>query len=83
MFDRISFRRKIRKPRLEVPPIFGFGSRSEPENVGSAHQGFENPVFGNVSDVSVFGHTFLVWGSDVSVYWNTFLDWVIEILPQL
>lgn len=53
MFDRISFRRKIRKPRLEVPPIFGFGTRSEPENMGPAHQGFENPVFRNTSnDVS-------------------------------
>lgn len=46
VFDKISFKKpNFRKPRVEVPPSFGFRFGG-PENVGPS-QGFDNPMYGN------------------------------------
>ena len=54
MFDRIPFRRTLKRPQVMVPPFFGRRFRSEPETVGPSHQGFDNPIYGNTPiDVSI------------------------------
>ncbi|XP_056022820.1 uncharacterized protein LOC125649614 [Ostrea edulis] len=46
VFDKITFKKpNFRKPRVEVPPSFGFRFGG-PENVGPS-QGFDNPMYGN------------------------------------
>lgn len=47
MFDRIPFRRTLKRPQVMVPPFFGRRFRSEPETVEPSHQGFDNPIYGN------------------------------------
>ena len=54
MFDRIPFRRTLKRPQVMVPPFFGRRFRSEPETVGPSHQGFDNPMYGNTPiDVNI------------------------------
>ena len=46
VFDKISFKKpNFRKPRVEVPPSFGFRFGG-PDNVGPS-QGFDNPMYGS------------------------------------
>ncbi|KAK3093510.1 hypothetical protein FSP39_016612 [Pinctada imbricata] len=47
VFDKISFKKpNFRKPRVEVPPSFGF-RYGNAETVGPSTQGFDNPMYGN------------------------------------
>jgi len=68
MFDRIPFRRTLKRPQVMVPPFFGRRFRSEPETVGPSHQGFDNPIYGNTPiDASIF---FFIPNSDLYILSN-------------